>query len=310
MKKLGVVVPIVTPCDRAGQVDEGGLRAVCRTMQESGCHAFFVGGSTSRGPWFSRDAKAGVCCTVAEAVGAKTPLFAGCMATGLPGMLENAKAMADAGAQVAVVTAPAYFQYGPQEAEKIFLAFADASPLPVLVYDVPKFADAGLDEKMIARLARHGNIVGFKDSSGELERFKLLLHMLADLPEFFVLQGKEHLLADSLLAGASGLVCSLLHVDPVPFVALCDAAFAGQGNLCIELQEKISAVKAVLSRSLHRRLESSTLFHFMNCALQRQGICDNILLEHEGETPDWLKKEVERAMDLCAEARRISEAPR
>lgn len=303
MKRLGVLVPIVTPCDRAGNIDADGLGSVCRTMQAAGCHAFFAGGSTGRGPWFSRDAKAEACRTVADAVGAETPLFAGCMATGLPGMLENARAMADAGAQVAVVTAPVYFKYGPQESERIFLAFADASPLPVLVYDIPAFADAGLDEDMVARLARHGNIVGFKDSSGDLDRFRRLLDMLAGDSEFLVLQGKEQLLADSLLAGASGLVVSLLHVGPVPFVALCNAAFAGQGDLCAKLQEKIAAVKTVLSDSLRRRTESSTLFHFMNCALQHQGICDNILLEHEGETPEWLEQEVERALALCAEAR-------
>lgn len=96
------------------------------------------------------------------------------MASGLADMLDNARAMADAGAQFAVMTAPGYFNYS----------------------------------------------IGFKDSSGDLERFRALAGMLEGKRDFYLLQGKEHLLADALEGGASGFVVSLVQIEPGPFVAL------------------------------------------------------------------------------------------
>lgn len=303
MKELGVLVPVVTPCSRAGDVDVDGLRAVCRDMLNAGAAAIFVAGSTGRGPWFNTQDRARLCSGAAEEIGPNVPLFAGCMAPGLSEMLEKARAMADAGAQVAVLTAPAYFNYSQQEVEVIFAKFADASPLPVVIYDIPVFTGMKLNVDMVCRLARHENVIGFKDSSADLERFLELLNALSAMDDFYLLQGKEHLLADSLLAGASGFVVSLLHVDPFPFVAMYRAGRTGDRELACRFQEKVTAVMQLMVASFERRPEISTLFHFLNHALRERGICENILLDHEGECPDWLAENAEKALEHCRAAR-------
>ena len=205
MKKLGILVPLVTPCTRTGEVDEAGLRGVCRDMLGAGCHSIFVAGSTGRGPWFARQDRVRICRTVADEVGKDVLLFAGCMAPGLTDMLENARALADAGAQIAVVTAPGYFNYSQGEVELVFRKFADRSPLPVMIYDIPVFAGMKLDLGVTSRLATHGNIVGFKDSSSDIGRFEQMARLLDGGRDFYLLQGKEHLLADALAARRLGL---------------------------------------------------------------------------------------------------------
>lgn len=155
MKDLGVLVPIVTPSTRPCDIDTAGLKSVCRYMLESGCQAFFVASSTGRGPWFSQADRAKVCSTVSVSIGSKTPLFAGCMASGLADMLENARLMADAGAHVVVLTARGYFGYSQHEVETIFLKSADTSPLPVMIYDIPAFTGMKLDTAMVSRIAQH-----------------------------------------------------------------------------------------------------------------------------------------------------------
>lgn len=300
MRQLGVLVPIVTPCDRSGALAVEGLRSVCKDMLDNGCHAIFVAGSSGRGPWFSRTEKVKACQVVADQIGSKIPLFAGCMASGVQEMLENTRAMAGAGAHFTVLTAPGYFSYSQSEVEAIFLRFIDNSPLPVMVYDIPVFAGMKLDTRMIARLATHENVIGFKDSSADLERFKLLLDALRDRSDFYLVQGKEHLLADSIVAGASGLVCSLIHVNPRPFVAVYTACRSGDMVLAQKLQTGITRVYAIVNGCFERRPETSTLFHFMNHALKKRGLCENILLEHEGECPSWIAEEVEKALD-CLE---------
>jgi len=301
VNELGVLVPIVTPCGKDGLLDPDGLRAVCHYVLEAGCDAVFAAGSTGRGPWFSRADRAEICRTVAESVGPGVRVFGGCMASGLAEMLENAHAMADSGANVAVLTAPGYFQYSQSEIEAIFLRFADASPLPVMIYDIPAFAGTKLDVAMVDRLARHGNVTGFKDSSGDPEDFRQLTVALKDLEGFYLLQGKEHLLADSLLAGASGFVVSLVHVAPELFVELYRAARTGKMERMSRIQEVVTALMRALVSVLEQRPETSTMFHFLNYILRKNGVCDSIVLEHEGECPSIVAEKAQLAMRLCGE---------
>jgi len=304
MKSLGVLVPIVTPCDRSGTVDTAGLASVCRYIIQAGCHAIFAAGSTGRGPWFARSQRETICAVVAESAGSDIPVFAGCMASGLVDMLENAKAMASSGAQIAVLTAPGYFAYGQQELESIFLCFADQSPLPVMIYDIPAFAGTKLDLDLVRRLSSHPNVMGFKDSSADMDRFRTLLEVIDD-PGFTVLQGKEHLLADSLVAGASGFVVSLSHVAPALFVELYRSAGGGDAARASRVQEVVTKVMDLLVSCFERRPETSTMFHFLNFILRKRGVCDNITLAHEGDCPDWIARNAEIAMRLCDELETI-----
>ena len=299
MKQLGIVVPIVTPCTLQGQVDVEGLKVVCDDMIQAGCHGVFVLGSTGRGPWFGREDRVKICRTVAEIIGPETPLLAGCMASGISGMLENAKAMADSGATLAVATAPMYFQYTGKELEKIFLKFADASPLPLMVYDIPDLTGVGLEPKLLMKLAAHENIAGFKDSSANYDNFKQLLDALSEeAPDFYLMQGKEHLLKDSLFAGASGLVVSLLHVDPRPFVGLYDAVQAGDAEKADHLQQGITRIMECIKSCFAKQSSTSTLFHFLNVALNDRGIDVNIRLEHEGQCPAWIAAKARQALGI------------
>ena len=97
MKKLGALVPIVTPCSRDGRPDLNGLKTVCKYFIDAGCHGIFVCGSTGRGPWFKRQDRVQICRVIADQIGSNTPLFAGCIANGPAEMLENAQIMAEAG---------------------------------------------------------------------------------------------------------------------------------------------------------------------------------------------------------------------
>ena len=298
MKDLGIVVPIVTPCARTGEPDLDGFRAVCQYVLSEGCHSIFVGGSSGRGPWFSRDDQARVCRAAADFIDADVPLLAGCMATGLTDMVENAGAMADAGAQIAVVTAPGYFHYNQSEIETILMKFADASPLPVMVYDIPVFAKVKLDWEMVQRLARHGNIIGFKDSTADFSRFKSPIRLLDEIPDFQLLQGKERFLVDSLLAGAKGFVVSMVQVDVRPYVALYEATRSGDLELARQLQAKIRQAMDLFDQMFEGRSESSIFFHFLNWSLRHRQICDNILLAHEGDCPPWIADVGEQTVEI------------
>jgi 4-hydroxy-tetrahydrodipicolinate synthase len=302
MKELGIVVPIVTPCTRSGELDLDGFRAVCRYVLSAGCHSIFIGGSSGRGPWFSRGDRIRLCRAAADFLGPETPLLAGCMAAGLDDMVENARAMADAGAHLAVVTAPSYFVYSQPEIETIFLKFADLSPLPVVLYDIPVFAGVKLEWQMIQRLAGHGNIIGFKDSTGDFSRFQSPITLLEQYPDFQLLQGKERFLVDSLLAGAKGFVVSMVQIDARPYVALYHATLAGKIEQACRLQAATSRAMDLFDRAVEQRPVASTLYHFLNWTLQHRHICNNIMLAHEGDCPDMISAMARQAIGIYEEA--------
>ena len=190
-----------------------------------------------------------------------------------------------------------YEERRSRELEAIFLKFADASPLPVILYDIPEFTNLKLATGMVTRLARHGNILGFKDSSADFERFGKLIEALKDYPDFYLLQGKEQYLADSLRLGCSGFVVSLIHLAPASFVALYQAVRSGKTDLADMLQAEVNRAYELVHDTIERRPESSSLFHLLNYAVRSRGVCDNILLSQDGRPPAWLSESARQAVE-------------
>jgi dihydrodipicolinate synthase/N-acetylneuraminate lyase len=303
MKDFGVVVPIVTPITKKGQPDLEKLQILSQDMIDAGCSGIFVAGSSGRGPWFTRDDRVRMVQAVAAQLQGKSPVLAGCMASGLPGMLENAHSMAAAGADMVVVTVPAYFNYSQAEAEDIFAQFADDSPLPVIVYDIPDLTRMKLDVDLLVRIAHHPNVVGCKDSTADYAHFQGLMAGIQDLPDFILMQGKEGFLAQSLLAGSSGIVVSMVQIDPSLFVALYQAARAGDEALAFRLQTEVNKLVDLFVESFNRRPETSTLFHLLHLALRHRGLDVNLLSRHEGDCPPWLADNARQAWGVCQAAR-------
>lgn len=302
MKDFGVLVPIVTPCLKNGEIDFNGLDSVCKDMMKAGCAGIFGAGSTGRGPWFQPKDQVKLCETIKASVGDKASVYMGCTATSFNQMIENAKAHASAGADVAVITAPGYFSYNMYETEYILTKFAESSPIPVLIYDIPEFAGMKLSLDMLKRLAAHPNVIGIKDSSADGARFNSMIDAFKNDDNLILLQGKELILAESLLNGASGLVVSLLHIDPRPFVAIYNACKAGDVAEAARLQEGIAKVFNVLAEVTSKRPGISSLFYILNYSLQQRGVCDNILMPHEGKEdyPDWIQAKAEEAFQICS----------
>ena len=302
MNYLGVIVPVATPCTRAGDLDEAGLRALCDAMVAAGSGGIFVMGSTGRGPWFSRSVRARAVAVAREALPGEIPVFAGCMANGIQEMLEHIRAAEAAGAAFAVVTAPSYFSYLDSEVESILVTVADRSPLPILLYDVPVYTGMQLAVASLVRLLSHENVVGMKDSTADGERLHLLLAAIRDIRGIWFFQGKEHLLAESILSGASGIITTFSHFGPDAYVRLCEAARQGDRERAERIQRHVSSLYDLVTECLARRPAISTLYHMVNLALNGRGLCQNILLEHEGECPEWLNARTDEALAISAAA--------
>lgn len=246
----GVHVPITTPFDAVtGDVDPVALRANVRGLIEHGVHGIVVGGSTGEAVYLDESERI----TMLEAARAVVPsdrlLWAGVGAESTRATLRMSAAAADAGADAVLVMPPAFYK-GAMTSEALrehYNAVADASTLPVVVYQVPPhLSTIDLSAGLVAELARHENVIGIKESRGSLEQVGELLEACPD--DFQLLVGSGAVLYGALEAGAVGGIVAVAHMAPGACVALIDAFRAGRSPEAGRMQERIGPLhKAVVA---------------------------------------------------------------
>jgi 4-hydroxy-2-oxoglutarate aldolase len=190
----------------------------------------------------------GVLVTVRENAAKEKKLIAGCGAESTAETIARVKRAADIGFHIALVKTPYYYKpfYKVEAQIAHYRAVADASPIPVMLYSVPQFTGVALEAAEVATLAEHQNIVGIKDSSGNVQR---LAEMIATAPpNFQILVGSASTVFPSLTIGARGAILALACALPEKCAALYKLYRAGQLDLAREMQTVLVRVsKAMVS---------------------------------------------------------------
>jgi 4-hydroxy-tetrahydrodipicolinate synthase/4-hydroxy-2-oxoglutarate aldolase len=207
----GTGVPLVTPFDEEGEVDEQRLREVANWVQDGGMDFVVPCGSNSEAELMSVEERARVVEVVADET--DLPVLAG---TGHPGLRETLRQTdlaAEAGADAALVVTPFYYGHDDAALEAYYREVADESPIPVYLYSVPVYTHVKLSPEVVGRLADHDNVAGMKDSSGDVEALQRERRLTADA-EFDLLVGSGSVYAHALDAGADGGILGLANVAP------------------------------------------------------------------------------------------------
>jgi 4-hydroxy-2-oxoglutarate aldolase len=167
----GVLVPITTPFDQSGEVATDRMRDNARRLLDAGVNGIVVAGSTGEAPLLERSEMARLIGCLRNVIPDDRWLLAGTGAESTRETVQATRAAADAGADLVLVRPPAYYgpALSPQALEAHFRAVADASPVPILIYNIPVYTHIRLPEALLASLTDHERIVGAKDSSGDLK---------------------------------------------------------------------------------------------------------------------------------------------
>ncbi len=224
----GVYVPTTTPFDPSGELDEAGLRANVEHFTATGAAGFVIGGSTGEAVLLDTEER-DRCVRLARAAAGNLKIIAGTGAESRRHTLRLTRMASDAGADAVLVQPPAFYTGAMSEGILIehFTAIADASPIPVFVYQVPpKFATLVFADDVIARLAEHSNIIGLKDSRGDLEGLRRWVEITPG--DFEALVGNGALLLDALDAGAVGGILGVANVAPRECADLAQAHADGR----------------------------------------------------------------------------------
>ncbi len=245
----GVFPPIPTPFDERGQVDLEGLRANLGRWNETGLAGYVALGSNGEAPLLDAEESVAVIRAVREAMAPGMILIAGAGRETTRGSQMACQAAAAAGADAVLVVTPWYYK-GAMTGDVLrphFEAVADASPVPVLLYNVPANTGVNLPVATVAELARHPNIVGIKDSAGDIGQLWGLIHSTPD--DFVVICGNTGAFLPGLLLGAKGGILALANVAPRETVALYEAARAGRLDEARELNDRLVPVGVAVTRS-------------------------------------------------------------
>lgn len=245
-RPVGIVAPLATPLDLDERLDRVTLAQHLEWVLPLLDGVFVLGTSGEFALLRSEVADAMVDATVAQVAG-RLPVYVGVGDTGTTRALGNLRRARDAGATYAVACGPYYYSAtSPEALAAHFEAIADASELPVLLYNIPQNTVSALTGPSVARLALHPNIAGIKDSSGDLFQFQRFLDCRSD--SFRVLQGREQLAAASLWLGADGIISTLANFAPRLLQQLRTAVDVGDRSAALALQDRITALARVFDQ--------------------------------------------------------------
>lgn len=264
----GVVVPMATPVTLRGGPDLAACARLARWFAAKGVGGLFVCGTTGRFSHFTPEQNEAICRTVVRTVRGRVPVLAGIADSGLPRMLANAERMERAGASCLVTTAPYYLKLTDAERERTLERLLDGVSLPVVLYNIPELVGASLRADWVLEVAHHPRALGLKDSSNDYPWFESVLS--ARPRGFAMIQGKEMLLARSMLAGADGIVVSLSHMDPTACVELCRAAWRGDVIAARKHQRRVERFYREFLRRMRARLSITSLMSLLEEGLRRQ----------------------------------------
>jgi len=238
MNLSGVILPLTTPFV-GDAVDTAGLAANIARYEQHGLAGYLLLGSTGEAVLLDENEKLTVLRTARAAIPRDRAMLAGVGVESTRATVRLARAAGEAGADALLVLTPFFFR-GRMSADALrrhFEAVADAAPVPVLLYNVPMHTSLVIPPAVVGELARHPNVAGLKDSSGDLP---WLLDVLGRVPAGFrVLCGSAAAFASELSAGAVGGILALGDVLPEPLVELHRRHQAGDAAGALALQKAL-----------------------------------------------------------------------
>lgn len=264
----GIIAALPTPFGYDGEVAHDKLRENIEHWNQTDLLGYLILGSTGEFPHLTVEEKLAVIETVRNSMSSDKLLLVGTGELSTRQTIEMSRKAHDLGADGAVVVTPFYYKKVLQDEhhEAHYLRIADNSPIPVMVYMIPQFAAVTLMPETIARLAQHENIIGLKESSGDLNGLKELFRELKSA-DFNVLVGSPAILCQGLDAGCAGAVLAVGSLAPYTSTMIYQEYSHGSRERADELQKKLASLARVTAASgvghLKAAMDCTSLYGFL-----------------------------------------------
>jgi 4-hydroxy-tetrahydrodipicolinate synthase len=242
----GIVPPVATPMQANEDLDLPRLRWFLDHLIASGVHGVFVLGTNSEFYALDEREKQGVVATAVAHINHRVPVFAGTGAESTREAVRLTKMAEREGADSVSVITPYFISPTQQEIFDHYRRIAESTPLGVILYNNPSTCGGlKIDVDTVARLAQVPNIVGIKDSSGDLQNTNEYLRVVP--PGFSVMQGRDTLIYPSLLFGAAGAVPASANVAPALCVEIFESFQRGDHAAALDAQRRLNPIRLSLN---------------------------------------------------------------
>uniref|UniRef100_A0A8C8VDY4 4-hydroxy-2-oxoglutarate aldolase, mitochondrial n=1 Tax=Pelusios castaneus TaxID=367368 RepID=A0A8C8VDY4_9SAUR len=247
----GIFPPLATPFTARGEVDYGRLEENLHRYARIPFRGFVVQGSTGECPYLTPQERLAVLSCVRQALPPDRLLLAGTGCESTQGTIAMSLSVAEAGADAALVVTPCYYRGSMTSAALIhhYTQVADASPVPVVLYSVPANTGLELPLQAVLTLSQHPNIVGLKDSGGDITRLGLIVHKTR-MEDFQALVGSAGFLMAGYAVGACGGICALANILGAPLCELERLCHEGRWQEARDLQLRLIEPNAAVTQKL------------------------------------------------------------
>ena len=233
----GISPAIPTPTTSDGVVADRAVGALVDYVVRGGVNGIVPLGGTGEYCSLAQEQRVRMVASCVEAAKGRVPTIAGILHPGFQDALASGKDFAAAGADALLVLTPYYTTPSQRGIRDYFLRYADASPVPVILYEIPYRTRIVISPEVIHELSRHENIIGMKACNTDMYHF---LRVIAGISKnFSVLSGEDTLFPLHMVAGAKGGIIVTATVLPRLWKAMYEASIAGQHSKAIAMHRKL-----------------------------------------------------------------------
>lgn len=238
----GVIPPIITPVDVDECVEESGLRRVIDHVIAGGVHGILVLGSNGEFFGLNHEQQQRAITITIDHVKGRVPVYVGIGAISTRECIQLARLAEEKRAQAITILPPMFLRPNEDELYEHFRAVAESTSLPVLLYNNPDRVGTNISANLLERLADIPNIVGIKDSSGDLTLTAEYIRRTRDRG-FKVMAGRDVMILGSLVYGAVGCVASTANIVPDLVVKIYEKYRADDLKGALEAQYELAPLR-------------------------------------------------------------------
>ena len=263
----GTGIALITPFKADFSVDVEALTRIVNHVIDNGADFLVVLGTTSEAPTLTAEEKRLVISTILKANKDRLPIMLGMGGNNTQAVIEAIKAQDFTGIQGILSVVPYYNKPNQRGMKAHFEAIADASPVPVIVYNVPGRVGVNLQAATCVELAKHPNIIAVKEASGNLQQ---IMEILRDKPaDFDVLSGDDGITQPLMALGAQGVISVAANAYTNPFSRMMKAMSDGQTDEALRLHYAMMRMNQLIFADGNPA--------GIKCLMSHMGLCQNVL---------------------------------
>lgn len=244
-KPKGIIPPIVTPIDENGDVNYKVLEELADHLIKEGVHGLFPMGTTGEFYGVELEDYKKILETVKKAADGRVPVYGGVNSISTRGAIKLLRICEDVKVDAISVLTPMFISQTQDELYKYYETIASHSSLPIVLYNNKPKTNITIEPSTVEKLSKIENIVGVKDSTGDMTNTAEYIRLTRDNDNFNVLLGRDTLIYAGLCCGATGAIASCANVAPKLTVSIYEKFIAGDLKGSLEAQFSLAPIRII-----------------------------------------------------------------